>query len=239
MAGAADEPARTARCRAGRAREPVSRSSRSTTPRIRARCQAKRRGHERARGEQLGQRREQLAAQPAQRQQSAVEAHQRRGVIEPVQAHPGRIAAPAEWPTATAGSTRPSVSSSAPRRLPPCRAATGGRAGGGPVKPCPGRSGATTVNRCGQQRRQPAPGVGGCTRAVDQQHHRPAPITCTCQRKPPALDEAAGLRGSGQSRPRPRSQAGGRPHARGSRPLAPPRAPPATGRAASACGSGR
>ena len=83
--------------------------------------------------------------------------------------------------------------SSAPTAA-PCRAATGACVGGASVKPWPGQVGRDDREVPREQRRQVAPGMRGRAGAVQQQQ-RPArgPARCTCQRRPPAVDEAAAL----------------------------------------------
>ena len=130
---------------------------------------------------------------PAQRQQRAVQADEaawaRSG--RPGTSGPGWRPRPSgrpPWPGAMPSAARRAAE---PAAMPGSDRPSG--SGGIEVKPWPGRSGATTV-KCrassGARSRQEwvAAPVPWTSRMAG-----PLPITCTCQRRPAGLDEAAGL----------------------------------------------
>ena len=108
------------------------------------------------------------------------------------------IAAPAEWPTIRSGCSLSAVINAAtplamPSSFKPSRP-------GMPVKPCPGRSGATTVQLCASFGARPRQECVAAPAPCSRRTTGPSPITCTCQRTPPSVTKRLASR-FGQSRP--------------------------------------
>ena len=206
---------------------------------------------QRRRGQQPGRRREQDAAPaPSSGSKRAVHPDHDLRRDAAVEHHRTAMAAPAEWPTAPA-IVRPRTSS---------RSATARAMPGSDSCAGAGIAGEAVARQVGRDHGEAARASSGAGRARSGSTRRcraaaaapaPAPICCTCQRNPPACDEAAGLavrpvgavalpqdgrsRAFRQRTPRAAERAAGCPAQRSaSRPRARARQ-----RRAPACGSGR